>query len=171
MSCDGVGLVELLKELDSENLVGVEIGLCRGGTTRYLLENLSNLHLIGIDPYQLYIDWNGNAFGQEEHLYFMLKNVEQFTDRFTFIRKTSDDAVEDIIDGSLDFIFIDGLHTYDQVLIDCRNYFSKVKEGGIFSGHDYYVIPEVKKAVDEFANEMGVNEIKTTNNDVWYWKK
>lgn len=171
MSCDGVGLLEVIQSLNNDALIGAEIGCCRGGTTKFLLESFPNLKLYGIDPYDIYIDWNGNEFGQEEHMHYMLFNIDQYKNRFEFIRKSSDDAVGDIPDNYLDFIFIDGLHTYEQVLIDCRNYYSKIKSGGIFSGHDFEVIPGVQKAVIEFAKESGIEDIKFTNNDVWYWKK
>ena len=45
-----------------------------------------------------------------------------------------------------------------------------MKDGGLFSGHDYNVIKEVNKAVKEFAQLVG-KEILTTDNDVWYWYK
>ena len=69
-----------------------------------------------------------------------------------------------------DFIFIDGLHSYEQVLKDCKNYYSKIKTGGIFSGHDYNTIEGVNRAVNEFAFSVG-KTIKQTKNDVWYWIK
>ena len=69
-----------------------------------------------------------------------------------------------------DFIFIDGLHTYEQLTKDCHNYYSKVKTGGIFSGHDYQTIPGVNKAVCEFAPTKTDN-VLTTECDVWYWYK
>ena len=35
-----------------------------------------------------------------------------------------------IADGSLDFVFIDGDHSYTGVLSDCANYYDKVRSGG-----------------------------------------
>jgi hypothetical protein len=86
-------------------------------------------------------------------------------------RDLSDNIVDQFEDNSLDFIFIDGLHTYEQVLKDCRNYYSKVKNGGLFSGHDYRVIDAVNKAVNEFSSEVNINQIYETQVDVWYWFK
>jgi predicted O-methyltransferase YrrM len=85
-------------------------------------------------------------------------------------RDFSDNMVNHFEDDSLDFIFIDGLHTYEQVKIDCENYFSKVKSGGVFAGHDYNVIEGVNRAVNEFAAKHGA-EVQTCPNDVWYWIK
>jgi hypothetical protein len=83
---------------------------------------------------------------------------------------TSDDAVSKFEDESLDFIFVDGLHTYDQVLLDCRNYYPKLKKNGLFCGHDYGTIEEVRRAVDEFAKEVN-KEIQFMRQDNWTWIK
>ena len=72
------------------------------------------------------------------------------------------------IDSSLDFVFIDGLHTYEQVTKDMNNYYDKVKPGGIFSGHDYRAIECINKAVNDFAS-LKNKQILETNCDVWYW--
>ncbi len=63
-----------------------------------------------------------------------------------------------------------GLHTYEQLTKDCANFYSKVKPGGVFAGHDYNAIPGVKKAADEFAAKVG-KKILFTECDVWYWIK
>jgi len=82
----------------------------------------------------------------------------------------SDDAVEYFEDESLDFIFIDGLHTYEQVLKDCINYYPKIKKNGLFAGHDYSAIIGVKKAVDEFASSVN-KQIVHSEADAWFWYK
>lgn len=167
--CSGYGLCALIASI--ANPVGVEIGVAEGFTSEFLMRNHQNLELTCIDPFMNYIDWNGNNLNERESIgqQFLLR-MQPFSDRLNVIRKTSDDAVNDIRDNSLDFIFIDGLHTYDQLSKDCRNYYSKVKEGGIFAGHDYRVIAEVKKAVDEFAL-LKNKTILETECDVWYWYK
>lgn len=167
----GLGLPSLLKRYTKP--VGIEIGLNRGDTTRHLFNHVEGLTLKGVDPYPDYIDWDGTDLNRQDrdHAYdAFLKNTEPFTDRITHYRMLSDEAADKIENGSCDFVFIDGLHTYDQVLKDCQNYYPKIKDGGLFSGHDYTVIPEVKKAVDEFADSVGAT-ILQTDHDVWYWFK
>jgi predicted O-methyltransferase YrrM len=91
-----------------------------------------------------------------------------------FFEMTSDEFFEKHISQKYDFIFVDGLHTYEQVLKDCQNYYPKLKPGGLISGHDYKVIENVRKAVDEFANSVNktVNLIdEKYQADVWYWTK
>lgn len=169
-NCSGYGLFNLLK--DKENLLGLEIGCYLGDTTNFLLKNIQTLKLYGIDPYETYIDWNGNTINRNSDTYVrFIEKVKHFEDRFKLFRKTSDEAVKDFEDGLFDFIFVDGLHTYDQVKTDIENYYPKLKTGGLFSGHDYNSILEVKKAVDEFALTSKITNIQFTDFDVWYWYK
>jgi len=169
--CSGHGLVELLNK--EEVLRGIEIGCANGDTTYHLLSSLPNIQLIGIDPYVDYVDWNTNNIHNQEQLYIQFKQriCNQFPNRFTLYRMTSDDAVTNFQDESLDFIFIDGLHTYEQVKQDCLLYYPKIKKGGLFAGHDYTVIEAVGNAVREFSKSIGNSQIFTTDYDVWYWFK
>lgn len=172
--CAGKGLIEVIRQLNVDDLIGLEIGCSLGHTTVHLLSNFLNLKLYGIDPYIEYTDWNGNFLSLEHHNenYEVFKqNIEPYGDRHFLYKDISDNVVNEFEDNSLDFIFIDGLHTYEQVLKDCRNYYSKVKSGGIFSGHDYTVISGVNRAVVEFATEIEIPEIFDTEIDVWYWIK
>lgn len=173
--CSGQGLVDLLKEKNRDDvLVGVEIGCANGDTSAHLLRNLPHLHWTGVDPYVDYIDWNSNNLGNQQREYEKLnrKIMQEYPDRTAFLRMTSDEAVTQIPDSSLDFVFIDGLHTYEQVTIDCQNYYPKVKQGGLFAGHDYTIIDGVHRAVNEFRDSVDPTiAIGITNYDVWYWVK
>ena len=168
--CSGYGLAELLK--DKGPIKGLEIGCAQGTTTEFLLKSLPELTLYGIDPYEDYVDWNGNNLTRLDDLFDVFtQRMSPYKERHSINRKYSDDAANDYRDEFFDFIFIDGLHTYDQVKKDCKNYYPKLKRGGIFSGHDYYTIKGVRDAVREFAIEQGLKTIKSTEFDVWYWTK
>jgi predicted O-methyltransferase YrrM len=165
----GHGLGDLIRNL--VNPVAVEIGCSEGDTTEWLLQCNPTLKITSIDPYVNYVDWNGNVLNDRQEFYEKtMRRLEPYGDRFTMIRDFSDNVYTQIADGSLDLLFIDGLHTYPQVLQDCFNYYSKVKSGGIFSGHDYRVIVGVNKAVKEFA-ALQKKDILETECDVWYWYK
>lgn len=71
------------------------------------------------------------------------------------IRETSDNALSQIADNSLDFVYIDGDHSYNQVSKDLSNYWMKLKSKGILSGDDYN-ISETAEAVLEFAQKVGL---------------
>lgn len=168
--CSGYGLINLLK--DKGPIKGLEIGCAEGTTSEFLLKELPNLFLWSIDPYEDYTDWNGNNLDQMNTKFINTMNrMKPYSERFRLLKKYSDDAVGDFEDNFLDFIFIDGLHTYEQVKKDCENFYPKVKTGGLFSGHDYNNVKEVQNAVKEFAIKQGLKTINTTDYDVWYWWK
>ena len=168
MKCPGFGLFELLK--DKDILLGVEIGCDEGITSEFLVKNLPQLFLHSIDPYDEYIDWNGSTVRSRNDVYINTINKMTKYDNFKLHKISSDYAFSEFEDDSLDFIFIDGIHTYDQVLKDCKNYYSKVKSSGIFAGHDFNMIPNVRQAVIDFANIVN-KQIQLTEVDVWYWYK
>jgi len=153
-----------------ENPIGLEIGVDRGATSEYLLKNIPNLKLYGVDPYVDYQDWWGWVAWSERSYVEMRNRLDQYGDKFSLVRKTSDDAAATFEDNSLDFVFIDGIHTYEQVTLDCQNYYSKAKSGAFFGGHDFTSVEGVGRAAREFAASVG-KEIQNCNQDIWYfWK-
>lgn len=167
--CSGYGLGAMVAKMDKPKVL--EIGCDVGDTTEFLLKSNPELILTGVDPYQNYVDWNGNNLHERETCYKNFTNrIAPYKDRFGLIRELSDNAHSQLIDEWFDVVFVDGLHTYEQLSKDCINFYSKVKPGGIFSGHDYNAIEGVRRAANEFAQKMG-KEILFTECDVWYWIK
>tara|TARA_R110001592_G_scaffold327122_1_gene608209 strand:- start:9562 stop:11001 length:1440 start_codon:yes stop_codon:yes gene_type:complete len=170
----GMGLYSLLK--DKGPIKGIEIGCYEGVNATFLLETLPDLHLTGVDPYDAYIDWNGLDVDYSQGEYKLVReSIEKVNQRFTrfnIVERTSDDAVVEFEDESVDFVFVDGLHTYEQTLQDCINYLPKVKSGGIICGHDYNIISAVTRAVNEFSaiHSKPVKALKSST-QAWYWIK
>lgn len=48
-----------------------------------------------------------------------------------------------------DFIFLDSSHLYKETKEEIREWYPKIKEDGILSGHDYFGHEEVNRAVNE----------------------
>lgn len=168
-NCSGEGIIELIKDI--KNPVGIEIGSDVGETASYLLKTRQDLFLYCVDPYVTYIDWNNNNLNdREDVLKKFIDTMKPYENRYKLLRMKSDDAVDQFLNESVDFVFIDGLHEYEQTLKDCQNYWSKLKTGGLFSGHDYQTIPGVNRSVSEFAQSIN-KQVLTTTNDVWYYFK
>jgi hypothetical protein len=165
----GYHFVEFMKQMKSP--VVLEIGCDIGDTSQLLLDCNESLKLYVIDPYDDYVDWNGNNLNERQKLYEQARvRFAPYGDRFKLYRLTSDDAAEEFEKDFFDLIFIDGLHTYEQLTKDCANYYSKLKTGGIFAGHDYTVIEGVNRAVNEFAAKQE-KEIHQGDCDTWFWIK
>ena len=168
------GLCDLVTHLfqQQETIVGLEIGVASGWTMNHFLQNLPNLQLTGIDPYIGYMD--GNIKIAQEMLdaqYLAAQdNISDFAPRGKILRGYSQDFVNSFEDKSLDYIFIDGDHSYEGALRDCELFFPKIKNGGIFAGHDWS-FDGVQKAVNEFKDRNGSPNIKLVTTDVWYWIK
>jgi hypothetical protein len=60
---------------------------------------------------------------------------------------------------SLDFVYVDALHTYDDTADILRAYLPKIRPGGVLGGHDYSDnYPDVRRAVhDVLKNNVKIN--------------
>jgi SAM-dependent methyltransferase len=59
-------------------------------------------------------------------------------------------VVEAFPDGSVDFIYLDSIHTFEYVSDSLSRWIHKLRPGGVFAGHDYSMDtwPGVVRAVD-----------------------
>lgn len=161
---------EVIEDLIKENKFTkiVEIGVFKGKTCKYLLNNVDIIEkYYAIDPWKIYNGFYGRNIAQKgEKIYKnFLTKIESFKDKIEVLRMTSEEAVNHV-GNDIDLVFIDGNHKYEFVKKDIELWYPKVKEGGIFGGHDYYVIEDIKKAVDEnFENIM------FKDHDTWWVRK
>ena len=144
------GLAHLFAELGFKH--GAEIGTDQGEYAELLAKVIPGLRLYCIDP------WKAEAYvpgeqpeGKEPQEYFdkryedTLNRLKPYLDENIMIkRKTSIEALEDIKDNSLDFVYIDGNHDFLNVTLDIHHWLKKVKPGGILAGHDYVRYPSRK---------------------------
>ena len=130
-----------------------EIGSYSGESTSIFASRFK--HVLAIDPWMDDYDPDDAAC---HHLPF--SEVEKvFDQRMSFypnvtkLKATSDDAIAQIIGARFDIVYIDGLHTYEQVKIDIANYAPLTNF--IVAGHDYNKTdwPGVYQAVNESFNQ------------------
>ena len=163
--------------LDSNKLFGhgVEIGVMGGYNAKNILRNWSG-HLHLVDPWihwdpKEYVD-GANSVNMEEAYSECIRTMSEFPNRHTVCRLKSDDAFEHYkkLNVSFDFIYIDGCHHDPQVTRDVYQWWELLNTPGLYGGHDYMdintpeYICEVKKTVDRFAKEKGV-EVHITSED------
>ena len=124
----------------------VEIGTHTGQFADHILNSSDdNSVLYCVDPYASYENYNdainlttGDATFTTAHAQLTCKYGES---RVTFVRKMSEDAVGDIPD-EIDFLYIDGNHSYSYVYRDLELYYPKVKSGGCIVGDDAVDVDE-----------------------------
>lgn len=98
--------------------------------------------------------FRANSAGQEQ-----MQQMTTFTEfhraisRYSNVSEfigTSNDAAR-LLHDDYDFIFLDAMHTYDDVKADIERWWPRVREGGTMAFHDYghEHFPGVKQAVDE----------------------
>ena len=77
-------------------------------------------------------------------------------------------AARCFLDGELDFVFIDGEHSYEAARLDIEAWWPKVRSGGLLMGHDYdrQRFPGVCRAVDELGESYAV-EVGKFGHSVW----
>jgi hypothetical protein len=156
--------------------VGAEIGVGWGRNSEFFLQNLPIKTLYCIDPWEPYDGPNkGSIFATKEkaneHYREAMKRLKPFKDKAVILEMTSKEASEQVEDNSLDFIFIDGDHSYDAVINDLNLWWPKVKVSGVFSGHDWSYF-DVARAVKNWFNDD--TKVELSDNDIWYcikWDK
>ena len=167
------GFVKYIKRNKrKELLTGIEIGVLEGKHSESILNELPIKKLFLIDVYADYDEKEKFNISYEDSYKRAKKRLKKFVGRIQFIKKLSSDAVKDIPNG-LDFVYIDGNHTYKYVKEDIKNYFPKLKKNGILAGHDFdYLSPGVIKAVIEFVHKNKL-ELQTDpfQSDWWIIKK
>ena len=101
------------------------------------------------------------------------ENLDKY--EVTFIRKPSMEAIHDVPDKSLDFVYIDADHSFDFVMQDLIEWSKKVRMGGIVSGHDYcrFRGAGVVDAVDAYTRAHQVHEWFLTDERTpsYFWAK
>ena len=159
--CSRDDLPKFFKEMGYK--VGAEIGVLRGEFTEKFCQ--VGLKMYAIDPWMTYSDYRRDS--REEPYDVMLamtfKRLAPYN--HVIIKKTSMEALTDIPDESLDFVYIDGNHRLSYVISDIYEWSRKVRKGGAICGHDYcansrspyshqacHVIP----AVNTYTNVYGI---------------
>jgi hypothetical protein len=142
--------------------VGAEIGVERGNFSRSILSEWKG-KLLCVDL------WHHELIYKEARI-----NLAYNADCL-MLKKSSVEAAKEIIDESLDFVYIDADHDYKSCKEDLEAWFPKVRHGGLVAGHDYLNWSKdegagcefgVKAAVDEFCVKHGY-KLYVTTDDYW----
>ena len=155
------------------DLIGAEVGAFRAQCSCVLLQKCENIKkLYIIDPYTAHLDSIQNLYFDEKEMEFVkaaaYHNVKWsgYQDKTEFLECTEQEAADKIADESLDFIYFDAWVDIETVEEKIIRWESKVKKGGIVSGHDWAFIPIREKLQHHRQGKQLLNV-----NNTWMWFK
>ena len=162
------GLLDLIKELgDNSDKRMIEIGSFVGESTVLFAQSFGSV--TAIDPFmEGYDDKDPTSYLFEFNNVYetYLDRTKDYTNIKT-LKMTSDEGYDALKFNEWDFIYIDGLHTYEGVKNDIKNFLPLVKKGGVIGGHDYTnQIPHLV-GVYEAVNEMFGQPDKVFGDNSW----
>lgn len=145
----------------------LEVGTALGGTFYCWLQVAKpDALLISVDlPHGSYRCHHGDPLETPDRLRAEAKPEQ----RLEFVREDSHapetlEAVERILDGrEVDFLFIDGDHTYEGVRADFEMYAPLVREGGLVGFHDIVT----HRGIDNCEVKRLWEEVKRTHKEQW----
>jgi hypothetical protein len=129
--------------------IGAEIGVHMGAYSAQILNISHPKKLYLIDPYRYRSEetygralYGGSETSQEilDRRYEQVRRMLQKpieTGIVELIRETNAQAARLIPDESLDYVYIDGDHSFDMVRSDIKTYLPKIKPNGLIIGDDY----------------------------------
>lgn len=158
---------------NKENVTGVEIGSYSGESSLIFINSGRFKTLFCIDPWVNGYDPNDPASLSNHKAEKVFDANTRNYKNIVKIKDYSYNVHTRFEDDSIDFLYIDGCHTYEGVKTDLELYFKKVKKGGIVGGHDFYLNSEswsgVKKAILEFFKNEYPCEVFEDGS--WYYIK
>ena len=155
---EGFLLFKIVRSL-RENSAIVEIGSFKGKSTCFIAEGIGDkkMQFFCIDP------WKDGLMQEKGDAIFheFLQNTKKYRDRFSILRGFSHEVIKEWpVHRKIDFLWVDGDHSYEGVKKDILNWIPLVKKNSFICFHDYRDAPGVKKAVDELARDNKIKFVK-----------
>jgi hypothetical protein len=159
--------IEMLKAVPSRTR-GAELGVCAGEFSHYLLAQIDPELLFLVDVWQhIDLGYQDKLMGHDGVQLKRYRGVWRdlgLDPRVRIIRDLSVIVAEVLPAHYLDWIYIDGDHSYRGCHGDLQAALRVVKPQGIIMGHDYDPLhPGVIQAVDEFCSKHGYHMVLTTD--------
>lgn len=156
--------------------VWAEVGVFRGQTSSNVLHRRPASMLYMIDSWGLH---NSATYAEDklgrwpQEVYDKCQeSARQFARYYDveMIKAKSEDAAAKFDDASLDLVYIDADHAYDEVKKDIAAWLPKVKVGGWIGGHDYDPPWKTPRGVKPAVDEMFEGTAELDSGYTW-WRK
>lgn len=167
-----------LYKLLPEGSVAVEIGVAEANFSRDILNWPNIKKLYSVDSWTTLNQKGDGGYDQAWHdknYQDAVNRLKPFGERSQIIRSLSVAASKGFPDESIDFIHLDGDHSYDGVMNDLNAWFPKIVCVGIISGHDFLRTEYgVQRAVTDFCKDrfevFTIPENKTEDSGFYFVK-
>jgi hypothetical protein len=128
--------IDYIKPFFPKNAVVGEIGVWQGVFTVQMVRELNPKIVHAIDPW---IPYHDDTIFHADHSEMGKKIMPELNKipNVDVIAQKSETVYHRFSDNYFDFLYLDGLHTYDQLSLELDLYWRKVKVGGILMGDDY----------------------------------
>ena len=164
------GLRFLKQTFGDKEIIGAEIGVCKGENALEMYQNLNFKKMYLIDLWEIYFQDKQRV--NYTSVYDMVKDKFKEYNDITIIKGDSIEIAKTIEDNVLDFAYIDANHQKEYVVKDMEAWLPKVKVGGYLMGHDYGgIYTGVKEAVDEFINKFNYKLLNKIPSGDWWFQK
>jgi hypothetical protein len=157
----------------------VEVGVFGGASLLTILDlcKENGNKVFGIDPWELLTFYNGTELvgkeladyrnvmkGHRENLEYVIGDIGY--DHVELIQEFSIPASDRFEDESIDLLYLDGNHSYKEVVKDLNAWLPKIKKGSSIIGDDWGW-KTVRRAVNHFAKETDREVHLSEHNIVW----
>jgi len=162
--------------------VAVEIGTCQGWFAHRMATHFDETtKIFCVDPFY---DDEGEKYDGEYNLRCWKKNTRKWFGKSVFLKR-GESYIESQRWGEgvpIDFLFIDGDHEFESVLLDLQGWCPKVRPGGLIAGHDIDGKwgDKVKKAVENYCSKNNIGTVhvgkvysftgRQTTNCWWFYQ-
>jgi hypothetical protein len=164
-------IIDIIYNTINKPLKMVEIGSYSGESTEIFLKTNKIQVLYSVDPYEPITDKkyliSKSNMDLVEQKFITRLNTYIKENKLIKIKLKSADYIN-MFSDIVDFVYIDGDHSYESVKNDINLWKSKINENGFIGGHDYiYGWPGVMKAVNECFT---IKELKRFKDTSWLCK-
>ncbi len=158
-----------------ENSVTCEVGVAEGFFSQIILNSLTPSKIYLIDLYQH--SSPHNEYLPKNHFSYITEKFKN-NSRVSIMKGNSWDVLNTLGPDSLDYLYIDGDHSYESVKKDIEAAYRVVKSGGVIQFNDYTTYSPIESmrygvlhAVNEFIQRyspevLGISLDKDGYNDI-----
>lgn len=156
----------------------VEVGVLRASNLLALSVMFPEMQLIGVDSFEAYTDPLHGGYTITAETSRMNEEIAKqriaksgCADRIELIVERSNLVAQRMANESIDLVYLDKNFTASEQFDDVKQWFPKVRSGGILAGHEAFT-PEVMRATKDSLLQLGVlSSLEVIDNEVWYLRK